>query len=206
MTVENGDILRVACRQTTAYGENVNVYHFQANFIAPQTDEDVVDTILTGFGAAYAYLNPYITAGQTPTDVKVDVVDWLGTPKKEEIVRGLGIHSWDEDVDPAGAGDDLPPGVCALVKFRTPGVKTLLRKFLGVLIESDRQGGGWISGMVTALGEYGARMILPFPISAGNDLVYGSWSFRAQAFVNATSYVVSLVEAYQRRRKFGVGA
>lgn len=206
MTIANGDIIRAAARMTTAYGENINVYHFRANLVASQTDEDVIDAIITHLGIAYAHLNPYLTSGQTPTDIKMDIVEWTGTPLKEEIVRGLGIHSWDAGVDPAGAGDDLPPGVCALIKWRTPGVKTLLRKFYGILIESDRQGGGWIAGMVTAMGQVGAQLLVPHEISAGNTLSYGTWSKRAAAFVEASGYVVSLVEAYQRRRKFGVGA
>lgn len=206
MTVVNGDILRIACRTSGSSGEVINVYHVRANFVAPQSDSDVTDALVDYVTTSHAVLNPWIHFGISPVDVKIDVVDWIGSPQKETVVRSLGIFSWGAAFNPTASGDDLPPGVCALVKFRTTGVRTLLRKFIGVLAEMDRSGGGWVGGFVTSLTNYAVSMLVGAQVSVGNDLFYGSWSKRAASFVNAAGYVVSLTEAYQRRRKFGVGA
>jgi hypothetical protein len=206
VSVSSGDILRVSARQQFAEGQDhVNVWYWQASFSADQDDQDVVDGITAELDNAYAQLNGSVDAGSSQVDVKVDIVEW--TDEQIHTVRTLGVHNWDGTYYiPTGGGDNLPPGVAALVKFKTWDGKVYARKFIGLLTEAVQNSGILDGTTTTALAAMGASILSNFVISAGNELVPVVMSSKYHDAMEIIEVVASSILAYQRRRRPGTGS
>lgn len=206
MAVQDGEIVRASARQQFALGQDlVNVWYFEAEFTADQTDQDTIDKVLEALDIIYSQLNGITTNTLVQVDVKIDVVMWLGG--EIHTVRTLGTHSWAGTwYSPTGAGNVLPPGAAALVKSRTWDGKVYSRKFFGGMAEAISNDGVFDSTAMTALGLAAAEILVPRIISAGNTLYACLMSSKYSLPMQFAESVGSAVVAYQRRRRQGTGS
>lgn len=206
MSVADGEVIRVSARQEMAGDQDhVSVFHYLCDFAAPQTEGDVMDAIAEDIDTAFSTLNAIITTGQDPLDMKFDVVEFVGGLLK--ITRNIGLIIWPDVLyNPTGAGDKLPPGVAALVKFLTGIGKVYGRKFIGGLIETAQDGGNLTSAALTALGLFGGAILSDPAIDVNNWFEPGVMSTREQDFVIFSEVDASGNIAYQRRRRKGTGS
>jgi len=182
----------------------VNVFHFQADFDAPQDDADVVTAINTWLNTSYGSIHDRLPSVQVPYDYKIDVVAWVAY--KLHIVRNIGTFTWTLTTPPNGAGDYLPHGVAALLKFTTGAGKHYGRKFIGPLLEADVTAGSLTSGFISTLAALAALWLDQPDISVGNVFIPGIVHNLSGTFLPFLDGVVNAVAAYQRRRKPNVGS
>lgn len=206
MTIEPGDVIRISARQEMQQSQDhVSVFHYLAVLADDQTDEDMMDLIAEEIDLAFSTIQGFITTGQEVLDMKFDIVEFQSGVEK--IIRNVGLMVWPDGVyEPAGTGEVLPPGVCALVKFLTSIGKVYGRKFLGGLIETA-QNAGWLeSNVMTAMANFGAVIMSRPEHDVNNGYDAGVMSIRQAAFVPFAEYDVSNNVAYQRRRRTGTGS
>jgi len=185
--------------------DHVNVFHYKADYQAPQTDELTMDTIAEDIDTAFSTLNAWIRVTQAPVDMKFDVVEFTGGLWR--IVRNLGLMIWPDVLyNPTPNDPALPPGVAALVKFLTPIGKVYGRKFIGGLIDTAQGAGVVSSSCLTALSNFGGAIMSDPAIDVNNWLEPGVISTREEEFVPFTEHDVSDNIAYQRRRRLGTGS
>lgn len=206
MTINTGEYYRISARVTTSAGDQVNVFHGVTSLDAAMSDADFLTAVSTGISLLYSTLNSYFANEVTPADIRVDQVSWSGSPPEEVILRNVGTTTWTGTFAPSGSGDFLPPGVAAHIKWRTPAIKSIGRKFLYTITEASRNGGGWSTAFASALATFGAAVVNGMDLGTDKDLLFGNWAKRANAWADFISYVVDTRAAYQRRRKERVGS
>jgi hypothetical protein len=205
MTVNTGDVIRCAVRQSAPYfGEMINVFHYEMQFASPQVDGDVTSALNTAIDNMYTFIEAYVHEGVVPVDIKFDVVDFVSG--ELEIVRNLGTFTWGYNYGPAADSDRLPPGTAALVKGLTTIGKVYGRKFLGGMVEPSQEAGVLSGPVLTALTNWATAYVAIASVSVGEDMYPGVMSNREKAFVRFVEADVSTNMAYQRRRRLGTGS
>lgn len=204
MTVNDGDILRIAVRQTGATGNDlVNVYHADVTAGAPATNADALTDIRDWIDSAYSSMNAVIHGSVNPLDIKVDKVQLVGGII--QLIENIGTISWGTLYNPAGSGDPLPSGVAGLVLLRTLVGKVFGKKFIPGMIEPQINGDTLQSTVLSALAAYALDFVVTY-VGSAISLDGGILSTRTNQFEYFVEADVSSIPAYQRRRRPGTGS
>lgn len=200
-----GDVVRVSVRHAlSAEQDHVNVYYYECTLPMSGSDAEIVSDIENEMSTAYSLLTTHLTNTATPVDVKVDEVAFVGGVEK--VIRNVGTVPFTPTSPPAAAGEPLPPGVAALVKFLTGIGKTYGRKFIGMFAEGAQSDGVLVAGVLTALEAFAAVLLSTISGTTSGTLQPGVMSKPNAAFVPFTVYDVASQMAYQRRRRPGTGS
>lgn len=206
MTIVDGDILQASARFTDPKGnDHVNVYHFEAVLTDSQTDQTVFDEIDAFLTSVYTEFDSYLMATAEPRDLKVDVIDWVDN--KWTTVRSVGFGSWGAGINTSSSGDQLPPGVAALVKFGTGFGRHIGRKFIGMMPENLNQTNGTLSAtLIGAMATGFGNLLVGHEISSLNYLNYRVLDRLEGTVYDALELIINGIWSYQRRRREGVGS
>jgi hypothetical protein len=105
----------------------------------------------------------------------------------------------------SGTSDAMPPGVALLIFARTAVKRAIGKKFFGGFEEGSWTSVLWAGGLITAAVTAGAAWISSFVGSNGVTVQAGVYRKATGQFIVPTEAVIRVVEAYQRRRKRGIG-
>lgn len=206
MPVEDASVLRCSARFQDANGsDNVNVWYFSTEFLAPQTDAVVFNAVDIYLSDLYSQWTAVIDAEFDPLDLKVDVVVWDSV--KWAVTQNVGFGAWGSTILSTATGDALPPGSAVLGKLFTGRGKHIGKKFFGGFVESITDADGNVTAAFAAsLAGYLADMLVPYIITAGNKLttMIADHTDGSTRFVTAVGVGDAL--AYQRRRRPGTGS
>lgn len=141
----------------------------------------------------------------------VDVVD--GTQLQVYKYDAVGVD-WDEvgtqawTWNPTSIGEQMARGVAALVSARTTDADVSGRKYIGGLSEAQLVLGLWNATIAVDGLALAADWITAFVgATSGATFTPGVWSPTNSAIYDfIDSIAITLIPAYQRRRKRGVGA
>lgn len=206
MTINDGDNIRASFRMTGSDGQDiVNVYHYQADFTAAASDQDVADAINDHLDNAYGNCNDMYTNALSPVDLKIDIVNFVSGVEK--IVRNVGLFVFAAtNFVPGGTGDALPPQDSALVKFLTGIGKVYGRKYLGQLVEAAQNAGTPSATLLTRLTAFAATILAGGSVAGSGALVPGVMSEKQADFVAFTEADYDNPFSGQRRRRVGSGS
>ena len=205
MTVGNNETYRFSARLSGEAGQDImNVWFIKTTFSTTETDQDFVDAVLLRLKNAYSAFNTYMSSLYDAVDIKVEQVSWTGG--KLVIDRNVGTYDWPAGFEPADAANNLPSGASLLVKYRTSGVRTLVRKFFSGITETHSDGIAFTSAMMTVILDAFDDFIVQSSVSGTNYIDFVVHSFRANSWLTYLSCIVSGIAAYQRRRRAGAGS
>jgi hypothetical protein len=198
MTIVNTDRIK-AVQEILLPGDVIalNVFYYEADFVASQDEDDVGAAIEIHLEQFYTTLNNAIVNGAA-----------LGDLYCYKQAFGLwDLFSTRAPTDAfAATGELLPHGVSALIRAYTDRVRTIGRKYIPGFGVGSIDDGGWTSSILTALTAAGNEWDDVQNISSGNDLIPGVYSTKS-GFVQALNgtEVIPAYPGYQRRRRPGVG-
>jgi len=203
MTVATGDILRVVA---TMLWDDGNIMQNVFNAVVtggggPWADADIIDdaeTWLDDMYSAFTTIAVDVVSGNQLQVYKYDAVgdDW------DEV--GSKAWGW----APSSVGEQMARGVACLIGARTENADVSGRKYIGALSEAQLVLGLWNATIAAAGLLWAADWITDFVGSdSAADWGPGVWSPTLKELVEfSDSISVTLIPAYQRRRKRGVGA
>lgn len=200
MTPGIGDTIRVAARNLfLGIDEQVNVYHFLIlDEAAVPSNSLLLADVAEHLTNAYVHIDELMPNNLEAQDITV--YDVTGDAP-------VGVTNWAAPyVGGGSSGEGLPPGVSAIVLWRT-GVKRVVGKtFLPTFIETTQNAGGLLSGALTDITDFAAEMQDNAPHTNGYafQLVIRSRASGSNRAI--TSAAPALKLGYQRRRKAGVGS
>jgi len=198
------DVLRVSVRfRLSSDQDHVNVYYVMANGAITDSDGDILAALADHYDTAYSACATNISNLCDPVDLKADVVEFSGG--EMVVVRNLGTTPFTMTTAPSAAGDAMPPGNAALVKFLTGIGKVYARKFIGMFTEAAQANGILTAPYMAQLATYGAQVLSDIALTGG-DLVAGVMSKKLAGFVETLTAEVVDVVSYQRRRRPGTGS
>jgi hypothetical protein len=205
MPLTSGDVIRVSVRQSGHAGQDiVNVYHFEASDNITDSDATILADIADHFDTVYANIEAYIPAGQSPQDIKVDVVELVG--EEEVITRNVGTIGWGVDYQPTGTGDVYAYGVAVGIILRTLVGKVFGRKFVGTLVEAAMGDNNLLSGATTTAFATFASALTGAIVETGGSLIAGVLSKKLGAFAEFVEADLATEPFYQRRRAVRAGS
>lgn len=178
-------------------GDIINVYEYQMNNgsnVSGATVLTDLEVILRGLYTLVALINNAVTVWR---GFRVEELDGSNATGLLPFVGG--------DITGALTNDPVPSGVSALILFPTGVKRVLLKKYFGVLDESEIGPSGNIpTATLNDLGDIAAYLLAVQ--SFNQDWSYGFKSPKTGTFLIPDESTVSAIPAYQRRRKFRVGA
>lgn len=208
--LQQGEYVRAVARHLLYNQSIVNTYYFQVA-LGNCTETEAMDAILGWLSNLYLTLQNRLKSALQHADVSFSVVNF-DQNGKVVTVRPLGVKTWSPGWSYQNTSDAAPLGVCALVSFRTAGLRAVAKKFIGGVVEEQLQSDGtWSSTMLSSLAAFAAYILNPLndPQAGTAVLQPGIWSKRAAAFqilALVGGALIRAIPAYQRRRKPGVGA
>ena len=203
MTVVNGDVLRITVNFSLPDGTQYqNVYHMIAQFIASFGDSTVVDEVKAWVEAVYATVITMVNSGTTEQVSSVDKVAWTGTEWEVTANVGTFVPSF----APTGAGDVCPNQISPFVVFKTERPRSVGRKFMFPVMETDQNQGILSPGAIALLVAYAAEVMTDITMAPLSTLIPGIPRTAVNAFLTFFIGVVTDIVGTQRRRRPGVGA
>lgn len=203
--IDLNDVLRVVAEWDGPAGSLAQlVYHFRVAAGNDEAPADVLGDIKTALETAWANIE--------------DIVDDNWTFATLELyLRDVGAHQWDgvattvsANLDGITAGDSVPQGAAALVKFFTELGRRQGRKYIMGLVETVQADGTITAPNVTKLALFGAD--LDDSVTSGSEtLVFGTYNVDPLSALyesfsdNIQTAQAEAVFAYQRRRRPGTG-
>jgi len=139
-------------------------------------------------------------------DFRWDRVEWVGN--KLEIVETYGVYLPSAPLAGAATADTLPHQIAAVGLLRTHSIRTLGRKFVGMLTEASQSGGSWVTALVLDLVEFlGHLYIDGLSAGPGESAAIGTLhSKRGLDWVRIIAVGVSAFAGTIRRRRPRVGS
>lgn len=200
MAVSLGDVVEVALSMEFELGsEQVNVFHLKLGAVIDGADDQVHADLQTWLDNGYAGIAPIMSGDTKFRELRIRNVTDDGPTL---------FYPWSGTFDSgASGGDDLPPGVSALVLYRTATKRVLGRKYLPTFLESAQSFGAWTPATMDILATFGADTGVAFDgDSSGNNYAPVVWSR-----VNALAYPIISTQAqsqvaYMRTRRVGRGS
>jgi len=189
------DIFRVVARVTLSDGQIAeNVFHAKINEAADESDakQDMVQWV----DALFQSIESIQVNDVLPLDILVTNVT-AGT--------ATTIHSWQSYFGGEDTGDQLPPGVAALVLATTAIGRVLGRKFLPGIAEFYWNGVNLTGTAITALANFAVAWIAGFTGEASGASWLPGVLRTVGTFAPFVEAIVRGEMAYQRRRRQGVG-
>lgn len=200
MTISFGDDIRAVVNMLWS-GESIyqNVLYYVAGVGVSGPEATVIDAIGDHLLTAYNTLNAVVSLNLDGVEVEFYKRN-TGTGKWD----GIGSYDFTGWL-PTGAGEFLPEGVAAVIRFFADAVGNQGRKFIAGLLEAGTTGGVWTSTVTTALVNYATELVSDVTTSGG-DMQPGWWNLEnLDVYEFNGSFAVNTVPGYQRRRKPGVG-
>lgn len=205
MAVENAEILKAVLEFVLTDGTIVqNVLHFIAEFLAPQQDQDVLDSCEVYGEGLYDNIDAYVDQNVVTNPMTVHVIVWDGVAGEWVTDRLVGIAT--PDIVFTGAGDPLPNQNSAVLVGNTNRPKSRGRKFLIPFEDTNATGSDWGAPVLVNLGLALASYLADEIVTVGNDISPGVPRAAVDSFLKFTDGVVNSIVGSQRRRKPGVGA
>lgn len=201
MSIVTGDVLKVVQKINLPNSvEAINVFYFEADFQADQTESDCVDALEVWVEAFYADLATIVSSavslGEMPCYVRG------GSPDYAWTLIGTATPS----VTFSNITEMLPHGVAAIIRGYTERSTTIARKYIPGICEDQQAGGAWSSGCITALTNAADEWQDNAALDGSNRLYPGSPSTVTNFFYELTGeFVIPSEPAYQRRRRPGTG-
>lgn len=205
MAVLDGDVLRVSCNFELGDGTLYqNIYHWVRDGTDPISDQAHLTNIELKIEAAYDELDTIVKNDVTPQLCFVDRVEYNEITNQWEVVENIGVFT--PAFNPAGVDDALPFQSSPYVIFKTQRPRSVGKKFLFPLLESQQDSTLMVGGAINAITAYAA--IILTAINLGGDATLGPVIVRT-AFNTVLPLLVAVVNdvlGSQRRRRPGVGA
>jgi hypothetical protein len=207
--ITHDDYLRVGMRWKDAFGsDHVNVWYF--NVIEVPIPHPGNAALLQAF--TDTLINQWYSSGLSLrldndanfADCKFDRV--VVVNGQIRTAESFGLYVPTGALPGGNSSDPLPPGAAIVGLLRTSGVKTLGRKFIGMLCESDHSAAGFASTLVTPVLTYLAGFLSVMTPTPAFRVQAQAYSKRAAAWLNFISCAVSTYAGYQRRRRQRVGS
>lgn len=203
MTVVNGDVLRITVNFQLPDGTQYqNVYHMIAQFVASFGDETVVSEVQSWVEAVYATVITMVNSGTAEQVSSVDKVAWTGT--EWEVIANIGTFV--PSFVPTGAGDITPNQISPFVVFKTERPRSVGRKFLFPVMETDQNQGVLAPAAIALLVSYATEVMTDITMAPLSTLIPGIPRTAVNAFFTFLLAVVTDIVGTQRRRRPGVGA
>ena len=202
MPLVNGDVLRTTMvfkLQDDTIMQNI--FHHKASIADSVEDGVALAAIQTWAEDLYATLNDKVYAEVAPLIATVDVVAW--DLLKWEVVRNVG--SFLPVFVPSDLTDPMPNQNSPFITFKTTRPKTRGKKFLFPMTENNFVGSTLSGPLVTAITEFGAKVLADIILVAVDKLVPGVPRSASDAFFEFVLSVVTNIVGSQRRRRPGVG-
>lgn len=203
MTVENNAILRIVASMLWTDGNIMqNVFNASVSGAgAPWSDQDIVDDAEAWLDNMYLNFTPSVVTDVDGNQLQVYKYDPVGLDWDE-----VGSQAW--GWNPSSAGEQMARGVACLIGTRTTNADVIGKKYMGGLSEAQLVAGLWNATIATAGLAFAADWITAFTGgTSGASWNPGIWSPTLSLLVDfIDSISVTLIPAYQRRRKRGVGA
>lgn len=205
MTISTNEVIRCAVRQRSASGTDiVNVYHLKNTGGNACSESQLLNAAATHYDNMWASLNAQIPSGQTPLDIKIDVVELIGGIVT--IVRNVGSISWGSSYAPSGGGESYALGVAIGLILRTLVGKVFGRKSIGQVSEVTVNGNALATGTPTsAFTTHAAANVADMTV-ATTAFTPGILSTRTLAFEEFEEADIAPEVFYQRRRAIRAGS
>jgi hypothetical protein len=200
MTVQDGDIIRVAARMTIqGRGDVVNVYHIRYDLTGPINDNVAGDAAVEYMEALYTVIRPAIVNEQTFEDISLFNVT-QGVP--------IGVFPWATLVAGGDTSQDaLPSQVAALVRLTTGYSRNWARKFLGTFTDLFNDASGHVSSTLLGyLASYATLLIAPHTYTVDVSLAPVVYNTQLSSYVGLTAAVIKNVWSTIRTRREGRGS
>jgi hypothetical protein len=197
MTVQNGDILRVAVRwQWDALHDIINVWHLLVNDTGTATsDEDVMNDIEN---ALSTILSTYMAS--VPTNVTG--VDLSGVNITQDVLLPLVLN----DMDGGSLGEGLPLPTTPMIQFHSATPRHGSRIYLPVMHEGTNLDGVMSTGLVDVLEDVAADVLAGLVGGLfGGDFERLAYDRSAGIGRKLTAAFIPATFRTQRRRRQGVG-
>lgn len=202
MAVEQNDALKiVASFDMPGLTIAQNVFYASYTAVGDATEEDVTDDLLAWVEKMFDNLDGQIADTVSLNEVVVS--------KK----IGASPLTWEEIGNVAGAfvgldtTEAVPNGVAMVLRVATTALRSLARKYIAGLSETDTLTTSWSSTALVNGALFLADWILGPDTVAGRTYIPGIVSTLDGFFKTfGNEGVISAIPGYQRRRKPGVGA
>lgn len=197
MTVQVNDIVRA-----TVEGEGVDGQDIQNTFLIRNVNQAVTDAIaitdlITLLEALYSLLEDILSIAYVVRGVK-----FINHTQQADIGTGLFV----DDTPGIDAGAAMPPQICAGITLTTGRLSVRGRKYFGLLVEADIDGGGILTpGAILDLADVGDVMTAN-QVEAGTTWQFGVEASLDSVWLPFQSYAISTSAVTQRRRRRGVGS
>lgn len=202
MSITVGDVLRVVATLAWTDGDIMqNVFNAVITGSGgPFDDADIVDDALAWIGAIFANLSAYQTTSLDGSEVTVYLYDSI-----DEDWDEVGSDAW--VYNPVNVQDYLARGVAALINANTSNADVQGKKYFGGFGEDSAADGAWGGALLADLSNAFDDWVTAFVgATSGASWTPAIWSpTKANAFVLDGTGTIPAVNAYQRRRKPGVG-
>lgn len=202
MSITDGTILRIVA--TLLFPDSViaqNVFHSVVTTVGSYDEDDVVDDLGDYLQDVYGEWDDLGDGGIAVDEYTVYEYDPIDQDFDEVGKGDVGLSG-------AVAGDMLPHAVCFLTQARTTDPDVNGRKYWGGLTELAQTEGLWLPVTATQMAILNAQWVSQHAGTlTGATFTMGVWSpTRSNFFAFNGNTTTSLIPAYQRRRKPGVGS
>lgn len=205
MALASGDILRVAVNFLLGNGvQYQNVYQYVVNGIGGFSDAAATTAINTKMINQYAGLVASVKDDVVEQLSFVDQIEWDVTEGKWLVTHNVGTFT--PSFAPSSAADVLPNQVSPFIVFKTTRPRTVGRKFLFPVLETEQDAGIIAGGMVTKLIAFGASVLADIVVDGSNVLQAGVARAGVNQWLTFQVAVVTDLLGTQRRRRPGYGA
>ncbi len=204
MAVQDGDVIKAVLEFVLADGVIVqNILHWIAEFLAPQTEVDVLSAAEQYAEDLYSEVDQYVDSNVVVNPMTVHEIAWDETDGEWQTDRLIGTTV--PSITFTGATDPLPNQTSAVLIGNTARPKSRGRKFLLPFLDNASDGSLWVSAVMTALGLALNHFLADETVTASNVLSPGVPRTSEDLFLPFGTGVVNSVVGTQRRRTPGRG-
>lgn len=200
MAVTVGDIIRVAARHKwNNIDDVVNVFHVNVGAIPGVGGNNTLflQDVRAWLISAYTEIQGEMSSEVEPGDITAyNITD----------DEPIGQISWGAYTGGSGTGDGLPPGVAALVLWRTTVKRTVGKTYLPPFTEGQQANGSLTAGALAAVDQFGTTLRDPFTGANMYQVAFAIYKRSAGTTHVPTGHTASPILAYQRRRRPGTGS
>ena len=205
MSVIDQDVLRVTANFELGDGTQYqNIYHYIRDGTDAYSDAAHVTLMMGAMNAIYAELVTIVKDDVTNQLSFVDRVAFNEITDVWEVVENIGTFTG--NFAPAGVQDALPYQSSPYVVFKTSRPKSVGKKFLFPLIETQQDSTILVGGAVNAIVAYGVEALLTRNLGGDATLAPVIIRTGVQTVLRLLVAVVGDVLGSQKRRRPGVGA
>lgn len=203
MPIHGGDIVRASVNFVLGDGSQYqNVWHHIKVGATEHTNAFVTAAYVTHFNTVYGHLEDRAKVTVLPALCSLDQVEFV--EGQWTITQNVG--TWTPTWTGSSAGDPMPNQVSPYVLYKTPRPKTVGRKFLFPMTETNFDG-SYIDGtLVTSITDFATASMVDIYLGVIDDMEMCIPRVGVAVEYRITHAIVTNVTGSQRRRRPGVGA